>query len=385
MLTEGVYDIVPQRVVFGRAFDAQIAHEAERFGKSRVFAVCSASLEREAGISDRLDASLAGGFAGLFTGIAAHTPRASVMEGVRAAREAGADLLVGIGGGSVIDGVKAIQLALSEGVQTEDHLAAFARSPIQRQPGRSAGPASIRQIAVPTTLSGAEFSNLGGVMNTGAGVKEGYGAPDGHPITVIFDPELACCTPLRLWLSSAIRSVDHACEGYCSTNSFPYLDQSFLGALRLLAPSLRRSHGAEADSEARSLSQQGVWTVATGVGRTANGASHGLGYVLGSLGVPHGETSCVLLPAVLEWNRSVNGDRQTALAEALGREGMDASDAVRELVRDLGLPIRLRDVGITEDQLEAIAQKGAQHPTVLNNPRPIEHANDVMEILRLAF
>ncbi len=384
MRNNGIYDrLDQQRVVFGRPYAAQVAEEAARLDANRVFVVCSASLDAKLGVLDALSAALGPRFAGGHTKMSAHTPRSDVLAASAAAREAGADLLVGVGGGSVIDGVKAMQLALSEGVRNEADLAGFARS-LAQSPDRIAGPACVRQIAVPTTLSGAEFGTNAGVTDTAAGLKEGYNAPQGAPLVVIFDPDLARHTPDRLWLGSAVRSIDHACEGLCASDTFPYLDQQFLGALRLLNASLPRTRKAPDDVEARSLSQQGVWVVSAGIGQVKNGASHGLGYILGAMGVAHGETSCVLLPAVLAWNAPLNADRQAMISEALGRPDTPAANAVRDLVAGLGLPTRLADVGIPEDRFDRIAEVGVRHPTVLANPRPITTREDILEILELA-
>ena len=115
------------------------------------------------------------------------------------------------------------------------------------------------------------------------------------------------------------------------------------------------------------------------------GASHGIGYLLGSIGsVPHGHTSCVMLPAVLKWNESFNKEKQKWIANALGRPKLSASDAVAELISDLGLPRTLSDVGIRNDQWDKIAEYGVKHPTVLSNPKPITKKSDIIEILKLA-
>jgi maleylacetate reductase len=116
------------------------------------------------------------------------------------------------------------------------------------------------------------------------------------------------------------------------------------------------------------------------------GASHGIGYLLGTLhGVPHGYTSCVMMPAVLKWNASVNGTKVADIAAALGKPNSSASDAVRSLLQSLGLPNRLGDVGVKESDIPRIAGYAARHPVVRSNPRKIESASDAEEILRLAL
>lgn len=116
------------------------------------------------------------------------------------------------------------------------------------------------------------------------------------------------------------------------------------------------------------------------------GASHGIGHVLGGYaGVSHGHTSCVLLPAVMQWNRPANGDRQFLVSMALGHPGEEASIAIGSLVGRLGLPRRLREVGVQRDQFPLIAEKVMEDFSTSGNPRPITRPADVGEILELAW
>jgi len=107
---------------------------------------------------------------------------------------------------------------------------------------------------------------------------------------------------------------------------------------------------------------------------------------LGSLcGVPHGYTSCIMLPAVLRWNAEQFEERQKAIIAALGIKEAHAGDAVRSLVDNLGLPTNLQAVGVEHSQLDEIAKRAIQHPVVLKNPRKLESAEQIREILELAW
>jgi maleylacetate reductase len=131
--------------------------------------------------------------------------------------------------------------------------------------------------------------------------------------------------------------------------------------------------------------QFGMWlSIGAGTSGVGVGASHGIGHVLGAAcHVPHGHTSCVMLPSVLRWNLPVNGDRQKRVSEAFGKPEA-AADLVAGLVASLGLPQRLRDVGVGKDRFREIAEKSMHDRAVLNNPRPIKSPAEVMEILELA-
>src|SRR5207302_5394156 len=127
--------------------------------------------------------------------------------------------------------------------------------------------------------------------------------------------------------------------------------------LGLLGAGLRAVKSDPADVAARLDCQLGSWMSMVGAQTGVNkGASHGIGHVLGgTAGVPHGYTSCVMLPHVLRFNHPVNAERQAMVSEALGRPGEPAADVVATLIVDLGLPGRLRDVGVKAEQLDAIA------------------------------
>lgn len=364
----------------------------ELTGVGHVFLLASKTLSQATGEFQALQDALGDRYAGLFTEIGAHTPRADVLTALQAVRDTNAQVLVALGGGSIIDACKVVQLAIDQGIETEAQLLQYAqfgdgsRGPKAGDFSLFSKPSKIRQIAVPTTLSGAEFSNNAGVLDTEKSAKEGYRGIDLCPQHIIYDPALSVHTPEWLWLSTAIRSLDHAIEGYCSIDSHAYLDGHFLHAMRLFADSLPRTKNDPADLGARSLNQQAVWLACCGLGTVAHGGSHGIGYILGSFcGVPHGHTSCVMLPAVLEWNSQNQGLRQRAIADALGQPGQSAADAVRGLIASLDLPTSLQQVGVKSDQLPTIAERAIKHPVVRNNPRRLETAKQVMEILQIAW
>jgi maleylacetate reductase len=380
LTTAFTYEALPQeRVHFGKSVRETLGAEVDRLGAKRVFIATSKTLRNESGAISLLASTLGSKCAAIFDGIAEHSKLDGVSAAVSAAREAKADLLVGVGGGSIIDGLKIVQFALTEDVRSLDDLIARARSPATRPP-------AIRQIAIPTTLSGAEVTPAGGGTDSERGIKLGFVAPHLVPQAIIYDPALGALTPEWLWLSSAIRGVDHCCEGYLAKNVTPVYEAGLVHGLTLFATSLRRTKKAPDDLFARLGSQMASYLACTNFARSGSGASHGIGYILGGrYGLHHGHSSCVMLAHVLRWDAPATLERQKQLSAALGRPGMSAGDAVAELVADLGLPGRLRDVGIKEEQLSAIAEEAAKHPVVRSGPRPITGAQDVLQILRAAW
>ena len=175
-------------------------------------------------------------------------------------------------------------------------------------------------------------------------MKESYAHPLMMPQAVILDPAATTVhTPEWLFLSTGIRAVDHAVEDICSINPTPFSDGASLHALRLLARGLPAVKADPDDLEARLDCQLGAWMSIMGSQNgVPKGASHGIGHVLGGTAdVPHGYTSCVMLPHVLRFNEPVNAARQAWVSEALGRPGRVPRDAVAALIAGLGLP---RDV-----------------------------------------
>jgi maleylacetate reductase len=154
----------------------------------------------------------------------------------------------------------------------------------------------------------------------------------------------------------------------------------------MLAKGLPRVKSDPAHLKARMDCQFGTW-LSTGplTSGVPMGASHGIGYVLGAAyGVPHGYTSCVMLPAVMRWNKSDNAERQALVASAMGRPGEDAGDVLDDFIRALGMPRSLREVRVATEHFDRIAELAMATPWVPRNPRKIASPEQVREILQLA-
>ncbi|SMH39321.1 iron-containing alcohol dehydrogenase [Azospirillum agricola] len=385
----GVYEFLAQdRVIYGRPAAGAVAETVATLGKRRPLIVASRTLSRSTGVVAAIRDALGDACAGVFDDCVEHVPRASVLALADEVRRLQPDLIVTVGGGTPVDTVKVALVALAEGIADT---AGFDAVRIRvAGDGTRVVPAvkdpPLRQIIVPTTLSGAEFSSLGGATDPERRVKDLYTGRHIGGQVVILDPAVTVHTPERLWLSTGIRAIDHAVETVCSRGPQPFTDATGLHGLAMLGRSLRANRERPDDLGARLESQLGVWLATTGLGRVDWGASHGIGHQLGAVaGVPHGHCSCVMLPAVLRWNRPVNADRQALVARALGREDGDAAVAVADLVRDLGQPGSLRAVGVTPDQFAAIAAGAMQNMMVRSNPRAITREDDVREILELAW
>ena len=377
-----------EAVTFGMPAAEAIAAEVSRTDAERVFLMVSGTLNRETDEIANLRRALGNKVAGEFDRMAPHTPRASVIAATDAAREAKADLIVTFGGGSVTDGAKAVALCLANDIREPDKLDML-RAVVG--PDGTAGPPpcnppAVAQITVPTTLSGGEFSAISGVTDERTHTKELIRHPGIMPKAVILDPAPTVHTPEWLFLSTGIRAVDHCVEGLCATEAHPYGDAQALQGLSLLARGLTRVIADPADIHARLDCQLGTWMsmapLASGV---PMGASHGIGYVLGAVfDVPHGHTSCIMLPAVMRWNKPVNEARQELVAAAMGYPGDDAGDVLDAFIGGLGMPRSLGAVNVGPEHFQQIAEQAMSTPWVPRNPRKIDGPSEVLEILQLA-
>ena len=337
----GTHTFLPtERVHFGAGSLQKLEEEAR--SSDRAFVVTGRSLYEKTDLIRRVEALLGEKHAGTYSGMGQHTPGSSVE---RAAEEArGSDLLVSVGGGSVVDGTKAIARKLGYPMH----------------------------VAVPTTLSGAEWAHRVGVTDEASGRKGGFTDPGAVPPMVILDPETTLFTPEKLWLSTGIRALDHAVEGLLYGGEHPITDVTGLEGARRLVAYLPRSKEESEDVEVRLELQIAAWLAYFGPFNTPMGLSHALGRRIGaSYGVPHGYTSCITLAPSLEVAKHrLPGDRWRRLEEALGG---DPAGRVATLVQDLGLPHRLRDVGVPEEDLEGIAREFDHHK------------EDALAILRRAY
>jgi maleylacetate reductase len=389
MLT-GAYRFPPmESVIYGRPFAEALKEVVEESGANSVFLLASGTLNRETDTVGQVRRALGNRLAGVFARIGAHTPRSDVVEAANAARAAGADLLVTLGGGSVTDAAKMVAFCLANDVTDPADLDNYRA--IVGADGKSvrpqAKPPRVRTIAIPTTLSAGEYTASAGCTDTLRHVKESYGDPLMMPKIVVLDPRASLHTPEWLFLSTGIRAVDHAVEDICSPECQPISEGASYHALKLLGRGLSGVKADPLDLDARLDCQLGAWMSMVGSQTgVPKGASHGIGHVLGGTAhVPHGYTSCVMLPHVLRFNAPVNAGRQALVSEAMGRPGEPAGDVVAALIAGLGLPGRLRDVGVQPEQLDRIALLSMHDRWIHTNPRKIDGPPVIRELLDAAW
>jgi maleylacetate reductase len=370
-------------VVFGTPAAEALPAQMDRLQLARAFLMVSGTLNRDTDEIEKIRKALGPRCVGTFDAMPPHTPREGVIAATEQARAANADIIVTVGGGSITDGAKAVQICLANDIRTVDGIETVR---VRKGVVPPMKPPSVRQISVPTTIAGGDFSAGAGVTNARIHVKEAVRHELAILRAVILDPGITVHTPLWLFLSTGIRAVDHCVEALCSLEAHPYADAQALKGLSMLAQGLPRVKADPGDLEARMDCQIGTWlSMGASAAGVPMGASHGIGYVLGAaFNVPHGYTSCVMLPAVMRWNKPANAERQKLVAEAMGQPGKDAADVLDGFIRGLGLPRSLQDVHVGPEHFDRIAEQAMPFPWIKRNPRPIDGPAQVREILLLA-
>ena len=388
-LIKGQYDFLAQkRVVFGKECGQAVAAEVADYGAKRVLLVAVDVLHRKLNATQSIMEHLGDKLVAVFDNVAEHAPLPSVLELKKVMEEVKPDVIVSLGGGSVRDATKVATLAYAAGANTKEEIANLRIQVADN--GEMIVPDLptniLRQISIPTTLSGAEFGTIAGAVDLERNIKDIYRHPQMCSEVIIYDPEMCRLTPNKLWISTGMRAVDHAVETILSVSASPFTDGPALHALRLFKESLEAKEQGTISLEALQNCQFGVWLSTMGLGRTPYGASHGIGHQVGAIGkVPHGLCTCVLLPSVLKYNAKAAGAKDRWIAEALGQPEWTASDAVAQLINRLGLVNNLKDAGVTREQLPLIAEASMTNYFVKNNLVPIKSSEQVMEILEMAW
>lgn len=372
----------PDRIHWGAGCLAErLDQELSERGATRVFVISTRSVAAHPALGSRLLGLLGARHVGAVATIGQHAPAEAVAAATRAASEARPDLLVSFGGGSPIDAAKAVAFSLATGLDLTDPAAARAARDFKPRPSEA-----LPHVAIPTTLSTAELSGLAGFSTTDEHEKVGLRGEALIPGAVIYDAELTLPTPSELWLSTGIRAVDHAVETLLAAGSHPFSDTLALDGLRRLRDGLLATRAEPNDLAARTASQLGAWLSFTLPGLSAAGLSHTLGKRIGSRhAIPHGVTSCILLPHVMRYLAPRTSVAQAAIASALGvdtremppqQAALRASDAVADLIDALGLPHCLGAYGLSAPDLLAAARP------VASDAWPLE---DLVGIYRAAM
>ncbi|KZO92132.1 Dehydroquinate synthase-like protein [Calocera viscosa TUFC12733] len=376
--------------------EACAKHVDDTFHATRVYIIASRTLAETTSALELLKGALESKVVGVRVGMTSHTLWSECVDVTNECRKLGVDLIVTLGGGSLTDAAKLIALALANDIRTSDDLN---KLPALGKPQAEPNTPEVPIICIPTTLSGGEYTNYSGATEDATRRKYQFGPPLRGPALVILDPKLTITMPDKYWLSTGVRAVDHCVESLCALAYTEQSDADAKTGLKDLVSGLLRCKADNTDLDARLLCQLGVVLAIGSVVkqvRPALGASHAIGHMLGPLGVGHGETSCIILPAVCKFNaaKGANVDRQTIVLRTLWelpevrslglhKDTADLGDVLDALFRALGMPRTLKAVGVEGARVERLAENTLHDTFAGTNPYPLKTKEDVMEILEL--
>lgn len=394
----GRFTFVPMDdVFFGSGIISELGAVLESYGVKNAALITGNSLGANTEMMDRIHNAAGGRIGSVFQESVMHVHSESVLRATEHCRANNADAVVTFGGGTPNDTGKAVVMALAEGIAApgdfERMKVKFSYPEITDVPAITG--ATVPMFAISTTLSAGEFTYFTGITDEVRQVKELYLDKKMSAKAVFLDPDLTLATPEWLWLSTGLRSVDHCIESICSNSSHPVTDATAAHALGFLNTNLRRCKEDPSDLGARTYAHLAAWMSIAGLANVQLGLCHGIGHQLGArCNVPHGQTSAVMMHSVMTWNKDHVGSKQRWIAEIMGVDtrGMTESeageagrDAIRQLVIDLGQPYRLQDVGVSKEDFAAIAADAMNDLVVSTNPRPVTSADEVVEVLEMAY
>ncbi|KFC64994.1 Alcohol dehydrogenase [Bosea sp. LC85] len=378
----------PRNLVFGAGQRGALPAFARSLGQ-RALVVTDERLAADPAFAALIDAiSRAGVATKVFSGTIAELPASCITAGVEAGRAFDPDLIIGIGGGSCIDAAKVIALILAHGGTASDYYGEF----------KIPGPV-LPLIAVPTTSgTGSEVTPVAVIADPDRAVKVGIASPHLIPHTAICDPELTYSCPPSLTAISGADALTHAIEAFTTIRRDPTAtiahEHVFLGknalsdhyallAISHIAASLKPAYDNGTDTVARERLMLGATAAGLAFGTAGTAAAHAVQYPVGALThTPHGAGVAVMLPYVMEFNRSHARAAMAEIADAMGAETTGLSedqkasaaiDAVAALFGSIGIPRTIAELGVGRDQMPLVAAQAMGATRLIkNNPRPLD-------------
>lgn len=273
------------------------------------------------------------------------------------------DIIISVGGGSPIDAGKILSFVLAEGIESEKEIYAYSENIREK---RIKMENFIPNFAIPTTLSASEFTSIAGTTSSQDNIKYKFSHLNMTPSQVFLDPIFTIDTPEWLWTSTGIRAVDHAVETLYSPNPNPINTNLALQALKNLYHYLPLTKAHPYNLEFRLECQLGAWMSLFSIVNIKLGLSHSIGHQLGALyNIPHGMTSAIMLPAVMKFLLPKTYREQLQITETLGayekektlmENAEKASVLIRELIKKLDIPHKLRDFNVAKDTIPQVVE-----------------------------
>lgn len=355
----------------------------------RVFIVSSRTLNTKTDVIRKLEACMGDKVVGLTDKVGEHAPLNNVIEAAKAARDANADVILGVGGGSVMDLCKVMQLCITEDIYEREALLKLQATILPDFSDILAGSIklpTIRQIFIPTTMATAEWTYGSTPMNEETHLKANFlHIRLGAPQAIIYDPEITAHTPIHLLLSTAIRGLDHAINTRCSVRPHPIGNALTEQAIKLFIENLPLIKDNVHDRQAMSNCQFALACAGMAQMCATHGFSHWMVHIVGPYAsVGHSEAACVLMLAQARWFEGYADEHFDVIKRILGRENEPFHQIIFDLLDRLDMPTSFKDLGVNDQQLDEMAPLAMEHPLVTSyNLRPIETVDEIRQVLAL--
>lgn len=320
----------------------------------------------------------------IFSQVKANPTVKVVKAGIEAFKAAGADYLIAIGGGSSMDTAKAIGIIINNPEYAD--VTSLEGAIDTKNP-------CVPIIAVPTTAGTAAEVTINYVI-TDEEKKRKFVCVDPHdiPVVAVIDAKMMSSMPKGLTASTGMDALTHAIEGYTTLGAWELTDMMHLKAIEIISRSLRKA--VENDPQGREDMALGQYIAGMGFSNVGLGVVHGMAHPLGAFyDTPHGIANAVLLPYVMEYNAEYTGEKFKYIAEAMGIDttGMSqaeyraaAVNAVKQLSKDVGIPEKLHEIGVKEEDLQALSESAFADVCTGGNPRPCT-VESILGIYKTAF
>lgn len=374
----------PTKIIFGENCVRDVGLEVDSLGCSKPLIVTDEGIVK-AGLVERVEEALGNRCVGIYAGCIQDSGFHIVNEAAAFALEKGADSLVSIGGGSVIDTAKGMAVVMKEGGKLQDYSGIQVLSRPQTP-----------HLVVPTTAgTGSEVTWAAVIKNWDLNTKELFCDYFIIPNKAFLDPTITVGLPPQLTAGTGMDAFTHAVEAVHALQRQPITDAMALHAIRLMMEYLPRCTEQGDDLIARGQQQIAATMAGIAFSNAQLGLIHAMAHSIGALfGVPHGLANSILLPHVMLFNLEECADRYALIAAAMGLDlrgsndidaGKTAAEAVWALTAKIGLPQKLREAGVPKDGLSEAAELTMSDGTIIYNPRMIMEPEEVLEIYRTAW
>lgn len=358
-----------QRILFGDGMVERVADVVKEAGGRRVLLITTKGrLASESGedLVRRLGRSLST----TYDGVRSHVPTDTVQAALGLARDRDVDCIVSFGGGSCADLGKAVSFFVEQEAGTPG--ASYVDRPV------------LPHVSIPTTYSGAELTPFFGMTDESTRRKSGGGGPTTAPLAAIYDPVLTTDTPVRVSAETGFNCLAHGVEAAYSPARTPEAEALALACVERVVAALPLVVEAPDELPARRVMLEGAVLGGRCLQNATMGVHHGLAQLLGGrTGISHGLANAIVLASAVRFNAEAVPKAVERIGRSLG-DPADAAGALDRLREQVGLPGRLSECGVTEDDLDAVARMAEGNGNVRANPRPVSEA-DARELLEACF